>query len=352
MSRRIGIIGAIAGVLAAGGAGAVAVNRTVAKRRDVDIEAFLTQPADRSGRVSADDGVTLYYEEVGPVDAPLTVVMVHGFCLRMGEWYFQRRDLAAQFGPHVRFVFYDQRSHGRSGASDSESDSIDQLGRDLGSVIHALAPRGPLVLIGHSMGGMTVMALADGQPELFGPDGRVVGVGLVSTSSGKLATVTLGLPAALARVKGPLLPLLLRGARRQAGLVERGRAIGSDLAWAITRRLSFGPEPVDPAVLEYLTTMLASTRIDVIADFYQSLIDHDKLTALKVLLGIPTLIVCGDADVMTPLEHSRAMADELPDARLLVVPDGGHLALMEFPEIVTPALATLLEDAREAAGRR
>jgi pimeloyl-ACP methyl ester carboxylesterase len=350
MSKRLGIIGAVAGVVAAGGAGAVAVNRTIDRRRRVDIEQFMNQPFDRSGSVSAADGISLYYEEVGPVDAPLTVIMVHGFCLRMGEWFFQRRDLAAHFADSVRLVFYDQRSHGRSGQSEAESDTIDQLGADLASVIDTLAPRGPLVLIGHSMGGMTVMALADAHPELFeGPDARVAGVALVSTSSGKVATATLGLPAALARVKGPLLPLLLRGARRQANLVERGRAIGSDLAWMITRRLSFGPEPVDPAVLEYVTTMLASTRIEVIADFYQPLMEHDKLRALKVLDGVPTSIICGDHDVMTPLDHSREMAASLPGAKLVVVAGAGHLALMEFPDVVTAALIELIN---EAADRR
>ncbi len=346
MSKRAGIIGAIAGAVAAGGAGAIAINRTIANRRRIGIEEFLDQPADRSGRVSAEDGVTLYYEEVGPVDAPLTVIMVHGFCLRMGEWFFQRRDLAAKFGDQVRFVFYDQRSHGRSGTSPSEDDSIDQLGRDLRSVINSLAPAGPLALIGHSMGGMTIMALADQNPELFvGKAARVAGVALVSTSAGKLATATLGLPAMLARLRVPVLPLLLRGARRQANLVERGRAIGSDLAWMITRRVSFGSQPVDPAVLEYLTTMLTSTRIEVIADFYQPLVDHDKLKALKVLRRIPTVIICGDADVMTPIAHSRAIADALPNAELVVVPDAGHMALMEYPEVVTRALAELIKDA-------
>jgi pimeloyl-ACP methyl ester carboxylesterase len=346
VSKRLGLIGAIAGVVAAGGAGAVVINRTIERRRRVDIEQFLHQPADRSGSVSADDGISLYYEEVGPTDAPLTVVMVHGFCLRMGEWFYQRRDLAARFGTGVRFVYYDQRSHGRSGASDSAHNTIDQLGQDLHSVIQTLAPRGPLVVVGHSMGGMTVMSLADQFPELFdGRHARVVGVALVSTSAGKIASATLGLPATLARFKGPLLPLLLRGARSQANLVERGRAIGSDLAWAITRRLSFGPGEVDPAVLEYLTTMLTSTRIEVIADFYQPLIDHEKLTALKVLAGIPTLIICGDHDVMTPVAHSREMAVTLPDARLVVVPDAGHLALMEFPDTVTDALGELIDAA-------
>jgi pimeloyl-ACP methyl ester carboxylesterase len=347
MSRRIGLIGAIAGAVAAGGVGAVAVNRAIARRRQVDIEDFMNQPFDRSGRVSADDGVSLYYEELGPVSAPLTVIMVHGFCLRLGEWYFQRRDLRERFGDQVRFVFYDQRSHGRSESSPSDADSIEQLGRDLLSIIAALVPNGPITLIGHSMGGMTIMALADAEPQLFDTKaGRIVGVGLVATSTGKLASATLGLPSMLARLKGPILPLLLRGARSQAGLVERGRAIGSDLAWAITRRISFGPAPVDPEVLEYLTTMLASTRIDVIADFYQALVDHDKLSALKVLSGRPVAIICGDADVMTPVDHSRAMAEELPDSTLVVIPGGGHVALMEFPDLVTAPLAELIEASR------
>jgi len=349
VSRRVGVIGAIAGVVAAGGVGAVAVNRTVARRRQVDIDPFLNQPYDRNGRVCADDGVSLYYEEIGRVDAPLTVIMVHGFCLRLGEFYFQRRDLVARFGDDVRFVLYDQRSHGRSESSPSDADSIDQLGRDLLAIIDALAPSGPITLIGHSMGGMTIMALADAEPQLFdSKSARIVGVGLVSTSTGKIASATLGLPAALARLKGPILPLLLRGARSQVALVERGRAIGSDLAWAITRRISFGPGPVDPAVLEYLSTMLASTRIDVIADFYQTLLDHEKLGALKVLTGLPAVIICGDADVMTPIEHSRAIAEALPDAKFVAVPGGGHVVLMEFPDQVTEPLAGLIEASRPA----
>ncbi len=354
MSKRAGVLSLVAGVVAAGGLGAVAVNRQIARRRDVDISPFLDPPADRRGRIKADDGRSLYYEEVGSRDAPLTVVMVHGFCLRMGAWYFQRRDLVERFGSDVRFVFYDQRSHGQSEAGDTASASIDQLGRDLAVVIETLAPDGPLVLIGHSMGGMTLMALADAVPKLFNGRrrARIAGVALISTSTGKMATVTLGLPSLLARVQGPVMPLLLRGLRSQAELVERGRAIGSDLAWAITRRLSFGPAPVDPAVLEYLTSMLASTRIDVIAGFYKSLIDHDKLAALKVLIDVPTVIICGDHDVITPLAHSQEMAAELPGATMIVVEGAGHLAPMEFPAPVTAALAELIEQARATALRR
>ena len=74
-------------------------------------------------------------------------------------------------------VLYDQRSHGRSERAPRESCTIEQLGHDLDAVIRALAPEGPLVLVGHSMGGMTIMALAEQNPELFTE--RVVGVALV-----------------------------------------------------------------------------------------------------------------------------------------------------------------------------
>ncbi len=105
-------------------------------------------------------------------------------------------------------MFYDQRSHGRSDHGEPELTSIDQLGRDLGCVIDTLAPRGPIVLIGHSMGGMSVLALAEQRPELFAPKRRgraqrVVGVALLSTSAGRLGALRLGLPAA---INTPLVP--------------------------------------------------------------------------------------------------------------------------------------------------
>jgi pimeloyl-ACP methyl ester carboxylesterase len=352
VKRRTGLLGAVAGLAAAGAAtGAVALGRTIANHRSVDISALADQPTDRSGRVVAADGVGLYYEELGPVDAPLTVLFAHGFCLQMGEFCFQRGALHEHFGHRVRLVFYDHRSHGRSDRSRSEASSIDQLGRDLDAVIDALVPRGPLVLVGHSMGGMTIMALADAHPDLFHRrTGRVAGVALISTSAGKMAAVTLGLPATLAKIKGPLLPILLRGARSQAGLVERGRARGSDVAWVITRALSFGSKDVDPVTIEYLTTMLASTRIEVIADFYDTLIDHDKLVALETFDGIPTQIICGDRDLLTPLEHSREIAVALPQAELVIVEKSGHMALMEHPEIVTEALTRLIDTALADTG--
>lgn len=339
-----GLIGGAIGVAAAT-AVVVAFGKEATARRAATPEVlaarFARLPVDRSGFVPADDGTGLYYEEVGPSDAPLTVLFVHGYTLSLGSFYFQRQALRRRFGSEIRMVFYDHRSHGRSDRSDAAHSSIDQLGRDLEAIIAAVGGTGPIVLVGHSMGGMTVLALAEQRPDLFTE--QIVAVALMSTSAGRMAGVTLGLPALLAKVGGPVVPLVLRGARRQARLVERGRALGTDVAWVITRRLSFADGNVDPATVEYLTAMIAATRIEVIADFYPAVMSHDKLGAVPVLAGLPVVIMCGDHDLLTPLAHSQELARLLPDATLVVVVDSGHVAQLEHPAVVNEALTELIE---------
>src|SRR5262249_59440907 len=111
----------------------------------------------------------------------------------LGTWHYQRLGLAEMEHPSLRMVFYDHRGHGRSGRSPRERSTIDQLGDDLAVVLDEVVPTGPVALVGHSLGGMTIMALADRRPELFG--GRVVGVALGCASTGQLARGTLWRPA-------------------------------------------------------------------------------------------------------------------------------------------------------------
>ena len=353
-ARRAGVVAGVAGLVAAGTAVGLAAERYAIGRIRHAPDPTADEPfgrlrPDRTRTVTTTDGVPLAVEEVGPATAPLTVVFVHGYALAMGSWHFQRLGLPDMRNPRIRMVFYDQRSHGRSGLGPPEGATIDQLGSDLYAVLTAVAPTGPVVLIGHSMGGMTVMALADAHPELFGS--RVVGVALLSTSTGKLSEVTLGLPAALARLRSPVLPLLLRGMRSRAALVERSRRIGSDLAWLVIRRYGFGTKDVSPALVEYAGQLIAATRVEVIADYYGALHSHDKLSALGVLAGVETLIMVGDKDLMTPVEHSRVMAEGLPSAELLVIEDAGHLAMLERPTLVNLRLRAFLHRAARGAGR-
>jgi pimeloyl-ACP methyl ester carboxylesterase len=246
-------------------------------------------------------------------------------------------------------VFFDHRSHGKSGRSPAHHSTIDQLGRDLHAVLQACAPQGPVVLVGHSMGGMTIMALADQHPELFGP--RIGAVALVSTSTGRLAEATFGLPVAVAPFTKRVLPFLTRGMRTRPEVFERGRRLGTDLAFVISRSWAFGSKDVSPALVEFVERMTANTPVDVIAEFYDTFVDHDKLAALDVLDRVETLILIGSKDRLTPVSHSQLMAETLPSAQLVVVEGAGHMVQLERPPLVTLHLRALLRRAATSVAR-
>lgn len=358
MTRRhtAGRMGGLAGLVAAGAAAGLAAERyaigRVRLRPDADaLEPFFALPADRVRRVVADDGVPLYVEELGPVgalpDGAPTVVFCHGYLEQLAVWHFQRQALAAD-NPG-RLVFWDQRSHGRSGRGRAERSTIDQLGRDLAAVLAATAPHGPIGLVGHSMGGMTIMALADQRPELFGP--RVVGVALLSTSSGLLADLTFGLPARIRPVAKWGMPWLTRGMRRRPGPFERTRRLGTDLAFLLTRRAAFGTGDVSPSLVEFVERMVAQVPVDVVAEFYDTFSSHDKLAALDVLHAVEVLVLVGSRDLVTPEAHSRAIADALPQAQLVVVEGAGHMVQLERGSLVTLHLRALLGRAARGVAR-
>lgn len=376
--RRAGFAGAAIGVLAAGAAAGVAVERlTVGRsvRQKARLALDSTGPygslRGTSGRALADDSTVLYYEvdevegdAVGPdasagrrrrlfgrkEPAPVTVVFSHGYCLNQDSWHFQRAALRGL----VRTVHWDQRSHGRSGHGIAQSGpdavpvSIDQLGRDLKAVLDVAAPEGPLVLVGHSMGGMTVMALAERFPELIRD--RVVGVAFVGTSAGKLGEVSYGLPIAGVNAVRRVLPGVLRALGSQAELVERGRRATADLFAGLIKKYSFASRDVDPAVARFAERMIESTPIDVVAQFYPAFAEHDRTAALAAFAELPVLALAGDNDLVTPSSHTEAIADLLPDAELVIVPDGGHLVMLEHPEAVTDRLADLLVRAGAVPG--
>ena len=343
MSDRLRVAGLLGGLVATGAAlGLVAERRVVGRARSrPDPEAgqpFGALPADRVRTVRADDEVGLHVEEVGPPDAPLTVVLAHGYTQQLAAWHYQRLALQETY----RVVLWDQRSHGRSGRSADEASTIDQLGRDLQAVLEAVVPEGPVALVGHSMGGMTVMALADQRPELFGD--RVVAVALIGTSAGRLSELTFGLPALVPAVRRAL-PLLLRGMRTHPETYERTRRLGTDLAFVVARRFAFGSLDVSPAQVAFVEEMTARCPVDVVAAFYDTFTGHDKLAALDVLRGVPTLVLVGGSDRVTPEDHSRAIAEALPDAELVVVEGAGHMVTLERHEQVDAALHALLERA-------
>ena len=175
----------VAGLTAVGTVAGVSAARSFGKRNlrqdPYAAEDFAVLDTDRGVVVTTPDGVPLVVREVGPQDAPLTVVFAHGFCMCMGAFHFQRGRFEQEWGDDVRMVFFDQRGHGESGAAQLDTYTVPQLGDDLQTVLEEVVPRGPVVLVGHSMGGMTVLSHARQHPEQYGT--RIVGAALISSAA-------------------------------------------------------------------------------------------------------------------------------------------------------------------------
>lgn len=301
-------------------------------------EDFELLDADRSCVVTTPDGVPLAVREVGPEDAPLTVVFAHGFCLSMGSFHFQRARLSELWGPQVRMVFYDQRGHGQSGESSPDTYAVEQLGKDLESVLAVLAPHGPIVLVGHSMGGMTVLAHARQYPQRYPT--RIVGAALISSAAEGVSRSPLG-----EILKNPALEAVRFTARYAPKLMHRGRGAARSVIGPILRAASFGGEEISPSVAAFSGRMMHDTPIATLVEFLHALEVHDETEGLKTLKRVPTLVACGDRDLLTPMENSQEMAAALTKSELVIVCGAGHLVQLERPEIIDDALIRLVERA-------
>ena len=346
--RRItGAAGLVVGATAAGAGAVVAAERIAVnrlRRRPGSAGEAFGSLRGLELTVLAEDGVPLHVEINGPDTAAMTIIFCHGYTVNQDCWHFQRRDLSDH-----RLVFWDQRDHGRSGRSAAGSGSIGQLGTDLKAVIDATAPGpGPVVLVGHSMGGMTIMALADQYPGLFGT--KVAGAVLISTAARGLDSGSPWMPAPIRPALTRALPTVLNGAAKgkRAILVERGRRVSTDLAFLTTRLIGFGDGDVSPDTVAFLEQMIRDTPIEVVARFCQALLSCDMRDALPVLGTVPVTVVVGEKDRLIAARLGIELAAEVPGAQLVWAPGAGHALILERPDLVNRAITELV--ARVAGG--
>jgi pimeloyl-ACP methyl ester carboxylesterase len=357
VSKKVGaLIGGAIGVAAAGTA--IALGVAASRRRHDPDDPYADEPLgklrpDRTYTVITDDGIELAVEEVDPAAGgkpEITVVFAHGFALSRRSWHFQRKALARLTEPRVRQVLYDHRSHGESGRANEASSTIDRLGLDLGEVLDKAGIEGPTVLVGHSMGGMTIMALAEQRPELFTE--QVCGVALIDTSAGEVGKR--GLPRPLLSRYNPVTRNIGRLADWQPAAIEMVRAAGGQLTRRAVRSLAFGSKDVPSSLVTFLLELLDATPTRVLADFIDTLGTHNRYAALAGLKHAHVLVISGDADRMTAFSHAERIALELPDAELVRVPRGGHMVMWEQPQLINDHLVLLLQQCAygRTGGRR
>lgn len=355
-SSKNGLIGLGIGLGVAGAATAAGIvaDRMHRRRQDaLETGASLVENPSRELDVIATDGVPLHVE----VDEPLsgsghdedgpprpTVVLSHGYCLTSECWVFQRRYLR---WAGYRVVVWDQRGHGRSGRGAVSSYTIAQLGEDLATVIEQVAPEGPLALVGHSMGGMSTMALGATHPELVRD--RVVAFGAISTSAGGMPLAAGGFAASAGRL------LLERLGPGVAGVFENRPELlkgilsaNSELADFLVERYSFA-SPVPRSVVKLAAKMLLGTNLTVMSSFTPAFDDYDQTAGLVSYAGCETLVFNGEQDVLTPPEHSEAIVRKLPGAQHVIVRDAGHVIMLEHPDLLNQQLDALIQRAARRA---
>jgi pimeloyl-ACP methyl ester carboxylesterase len=223
-------------------------------------------------------------------------------------------------------VVFDQRGHGDSTPGPTRP-SVRTLGDDLAAVVGVVAPAGPLILGGHSMGGMAVLAYAGRHHEDF--RARVAGVVLAATAAGDLS----------ARRSAP--EAFIMQALARAPRIPAGRAITvSGQRW-----LLFGDDPRPEDVLA-TREQIAATHLPTLGQYYGALGRHDEAEATAHLAGVRTHILVGDKDRLTPPHHSRRLHELIAHSELTVLPGRGHMLTYEAPDDLTDVLASLAGSAQ------
>lgn len=289
------------------------------------------------------DGLRLDVWTEGPADAPVTAVLSHGWTEDHRLWHYQVDDLRHRFGAGLRIVTYDLRGHGSSDAAPLATCDIAHVGRDLGELIDQVAPTGPLVLAGHSLGGMAIMELAGLRPELFAE--RVRGVLFANTSAGRLDEISLGLPVPKAIIGGGVRAQFARAFEVRARMLSRRQRISAPtVETQVLKRYVFG-DAYRMSDLMICVESIVACPPATMRGFFADFMRHERHVNLAALADVPTRVLVGSKDKMTPAEHSRRLAARVPGSRLFVSPDAGHMLPLERPAHVTDQLALLVDGA-------
>lgn len=332
---------------AAAGVGALAAGVLLQHRFRLQIaqdpeQAFLAEPPEgRPLSITSADGTVLHAEAFGPADG-LPVVLGHGWTESLQYWIYQIRALSER---GFCVVAYDLRGHGDSEPAAEENYSIDRFGEDLEAVLAQAVPPGCLAVIGgHSLGAMAIAAWA-GRHEV---EKRVAAAALINTGVGDLIAGQLLVPVpGIAQAVNKT--IAVHGFLGSRAPLPR---FSTPLSSAAIRYVAFGPA-ASPAQVAFYERMLIACPPDVRANVGIALSELELHEALP-RLTVPTIVIAGEQDRLTPPGHARRIAEMLPALeRLTVLRGTGHMAPLERPDAVSDALIELADrvnrDAQSAA---
>ncbi|GAA1475186.1 alpha/beta hydrolase [Corynebacterium felinum] len=294
--------------------------------RNTRHEEFKPPQFSRGSRV---EGLRYYIE--GDDCAPVTVVFVHGYTLAASSWHFQIASIAED----ARCIAVDLRGHGKSAEVAVADCSIDGAADDVMTVLDDAEVTGPVVFVGHSMGGMVVLNLLRRYPQF-----RVncAGVVLISTSAQPFAT---GGAAKLLQL--PFIDNIRDVALDNPDEVEALRDKVKEIVVPLLSSMSFAAETTD-GQQEHHVKMINDTPLSTLVGFIDDLEHHDESEALQCVSNIPARVLVGGSDAMTPVSQSDFICQNWPHAQLRVVDGAGHMLPMEQPAIVNATITSLLKE--------
>lgn len=277
--------------------------------------------------VLARDGVRLAVRDYPAAAEQVTIVLLHGFCLNQESWNGQVHRLRRHWGARARIITYDHRGHGQSTGAASRTYRVPTLADDLDSVLAALHVSSPLVLVGHSMGGMAALTFASraATEQSVAPHGLV----LVATAAGRLAERGIGRLLGMSAVRA--LPAVLGHVPDQLL-----RSLAGPVCTSLAR--SRGCEATARHTLAAAAaSAMATTPLSTAIGFLAGLRDYNAEPALSAVTA-RTVIISGGADVLTPPVHAEDMAAGIPDAVRVHLPAAGHMLTHDAPRTITNAI--------------
>lgn len=286
-------------------------------------------------RIRRPDGSEIQVECYGPADAP-AIVLTHGWGCDSTEWYYVKSRLAERF----RLIVWDLPGLGLSKKPDNNDYRLEKLAEDLGAVINDAAGGRPVVLAGHSIGGMIALTFC----RLFhGSLGtRVAGLVLVHTTHTNPVRTTKGAEIYTALEKPVLVPLLyLTIALWPLVWLMNWMSYLNGSAHRSTHKQSFAGTETK-AQLDFTASYLPHARPDVLARGMLGMLAYDA-TATLATVNVPAAVIAGNLDTTTPPEASRFMVEKIPHARLVNLAPARHHGLLERHEEFDRALAGFVE---------